>query len=158
MRKHPRTSAARGATELAHAFAAARDGEMNAFMQLPGSRTASKRGVFYNMTASSLQDDSGIPMNRHEAPTSSGSTEATVRVPTLDFARWLSSNFCSRDHVHVKMDIEGRTQPAKLRGGGRGAGRTETRSEASPSHPELMLLQVPSSSCSSTCWRTAPRR
>ena len=73
----------RGATELAHAFAAARDGEMNAFMQLPGSRTASKRGVFYNMTASSLQDDSGIPMNRHEAPTSSGSTEATVRVPTL---------------------------------------------------------------------------
>ena len=119
MRKHPRTSAARGATELAHAFAAARDGEMNAFMQLPGSRTASKRGVFYNMTASSLQDDSGIPMNRHEAPTSSGSTEATVRVPTLDFARWLSSNFCSRDHVHVKMDIEGRTQPAKLRGGGR---------------------------------------
>ena len=69
--------------KLERAAAWVRDGEMSAFMQLPGSRTGSKGGLFYNLTASSLQDEStGVPMNRYKAQDSTR-TEASMRVPTL---------------------------------------------------------------------------
>ncbi|KAL1500037.1 hypothetical protein AB1Y20_012714 [Prymnesium parvum] len=45
--------------ELVRAAAWTRDGTMEANMQLPGSRTAVKGGVLYNMTASALQERRG---------------------------------------------------------------------------------------------------
>ena len=115
--------------ELERAAAFTRSGEMEAAMQLPGGRTGSKHGVFYNMTSSSLIDANGVALNRRsKKSTSSCATSAdvarccrrhpkackaepkgdgVVRVPTVDFGRWLESRFCKEDYVHVKMDIEG---------------------------------------------------
>ena len=98
-------------------------------MQLPGGRTGSKHGVFYNMTSSSLIDANGVALNRRSKKSSSSCAtsadvarccrrhpkackaepkgDGVVRVPTVDFGRWLESRFCKEDYVHVKMDIEG---------------------------------------------------
>ena len=98
-----------GTLEAAAAWTA--DGSLSANMQMPGSRTATKGGVLYNMTSSALEV-SGVPLNkklnkknaRSPAP---ASHEQRVSVPTVDFARWLAARYCEADHVHVKMDIEG---------------------------------------------------
>mmetsp|Transcript_16941 Transcript_16941/g.36708 ORF Transcript_16941/g.36708 Transcript_16941/m.36708 type:complete len:253 (+) Transcript_16941:98-856(+) len=100
---------------LVQAAAWVRDGEMEASLQLPGSRTAVKAGVLYNMTASSLQVD-GVPLNRSpfggrqrglRRGERTHSDDAVVRVRTIDLASWLAVHFCSADDVFVKMDIEG---------------------------------------------------
>ena len=116
-----RLAGARGQLERAAAFT--RDGEMQAAMQLPGGRTGSKHGIFYNMTSSSLIDAGGVALNRRTAKQASctGSADrarccrrhpkackadgtpaagtGVVRVPTVDFGRWLSSRFCKEDYV-----------------------------------------------------------
>ena len=83
---------------------------MTANMQLPGSRTASKGGVLYNMTSSALEVG-GVPLNKqvrqHTRRTSHPEHERSVRVRTIDFAQWLGERFCRADAVDVKMDIEG---------------------------------------------------
>ena len=65
--------------ELERAAAFTRSGEMEAAMQLPGGRTGSKHGVFYNMTSSSLIDANGVALNRRsKKSTSSCATSADV--------------------------------------------------------------------------------
>jgi hypothetical protein len=83
------------------------DGSMQANLQLPGSRTASKGGVLYNMTASSLEVG-GVPLNRRRQQKPSASAHETkTTVPTVDLSRWLAERFCQTDNVDIKMDIEG---------------------------------------------------
>lgn len=83
------------------------DGSMQANLQLPGSRTASKGGVLYNMTASSLEVG-GVPLNRRRQQKPSASAHETkTTVPTVDMSRWLAERFCQTDNVDIKMDIEG---------------------------------------------------
>ena len=95
------------------------DGDMDASMQQPNSRTGYKNGMFYNMTASALMVG-GMPLNRHAGSTrlqrthqraraaaSASAHTQTQTVRTFDLARWLSARFCRKDVVDVKMDIEG---------------------------------------------------
>ena len=87
------------------------DGSMVANLQLPGSRTASKGGVLYNMTGSALEVG-GVPLNRRvrqqqRKAAQSTSHEARSSVPTVDLANWLATRFCREDVVDIKMDIEG---------------------------------------------------
>ena len=86
--------------------------------QLPGSRTAVKGGVLYNMTASALQVG-GVPLNRspnggggrrgrrRAAGARAAKHEGVVSVRTVDLAAWLASRFCAADQVFLKVDIEG---------------------------------------------------
>ncbi|KAL3928909.1 MAG: hypothetical protein SGPRY_002192 [Prymnesium sp.] len=83
-------------------------------LDLPGSRTAVKGGVLYNMTASALQAvrqkclECWNPNCRAwNLCTAEQRHESVLNVPTIDFAAWLSSHFCKEDHVFVKVDIEG---------------------------------------------------
>ena len=94
------------AGELVAAACWTSDGRMAATLQQPGSRTAMKRGVIYNMTSSALEVG-GVPLNKHGRSRSIGAHEARTSVPTIDFAHWLSDRFCAADKVDVKMDIEG---------------------------------------------------
>ena len=96
--------------ELVAAAAWTTQGTMKANMQLPGSRTATKHGLVYNMTASALITSDGMPLNRHQGRRKhAGATpyEASLTVPTIDLANWLADRFCPADHVEIKMDIEG---------------------------------------------------
>jgi len=95
-----------GTLEAAAAWTA--EGTMTAYMQQPGSRTATKNGVLYNMTSSALEVG-GVPLNKKQQTRISAKSahERRVDVPTVDFAKWLGRRFCTADHVHVKMDIEG---------------------------------------------------
>lgn len=36
-----------------------------------------------------------------------GLTDTTITVPCIDFSKWLSINFSTRDYIHLKLDIEG---------------------------------------------------
>lgn len=92
---------------LVSAAAWTSDGSMVANLQLPGSRTAIKGGVLYNMTGSALEVG-GVPLNRkRQHRQQPAAHEARTSVSTVDLARWLSSHFCSADTVDLKMDIEG---------------------------------------------------
>jgi len=83
------------------------DGTMIANMQTPGSRTATKHGILYNMTSSALQVG-GVALNKYaRSQRQQPATERAVSVRTVDFSRWLSRHFCRADDVAVKMDIEG---------------------------------------------------
>ena len=92
--------------ELVAAAAWTSDGTLVANLQLPGSRTATKGGVVYNMTSSALEVG-GIPLNKKRAGAARASHETRSHVPTVDLARWLAQRFCREDAVDVKMDIEG---------------------------------------------------
>ena len=90
---------------LEQAAAWTQDGAMSALMQLPGSRTGSKGGVFYNMTASSLQVG-GVPLNRESAAKDRArhsEHEGVMEVRTVDFASWLSARYCKSDYIFVKV-------------------------------------------------------
>lgn len=100
-------------TELLQAAAWVRDGSMEAQMQLVGSRTASKRGMLYNMTGSALRVG-GVALNRAKdgrgrraAKSPAAGSEAVTTVRTIDLGAFLSARFCAADYVHVKCDIEG---------------------------------------------------
>ena len=83
------------------------DGTMIANMQTPGSRTATKHGILYNMTSSALQVG-GVALNKYtRSQRQQPATERAVSVRTVDFSSWLSRHFCRADDVAVKMDIEG---------------------------------------------------
>jgi FkbM family methyltransferase len=83
------------------------DGTMIANMQTPGSRTATKHGILYNMTSSALQVG-GVALNKYaRSQRQQPATERAVLVRTVDFSSWLSRHFCHADDVAVKMDIEG---------------------------------------------------
>ena len=86
------------------------DGVMTANMQQPGSRTASKGGVTYNMTSSALEVN-GLPLNKQARQRARRPPdprfERSMSVRTIDVASWLKRHFCSADMVDVKMDIEG---------------------------------------------------
>ena len=116
------------AGRLERAAAWVEEGSMEAHLQLPGSRTATKGGVLYNMTASALMVG-GKPLNRgpggggapsrgRAARRSSGRVleqqgrrrgggAGVFTVPTVDMAGWLGARFCREDDVFLKMDIEG---------------------------------------------------
>jgi len=73
------------------------DGTMTANMQLPGSRTASKKGILYNMTSSSLQIG-GVALNKHVRSESQRvNYERPVTVRTIDFSSWLAQRYCDAD-------------------------------------------------------------
>jgi FkbM family methyltransferase len=88
------------------------DGSLSANLQQPGSRTAVKGGVLYNMTASALELG-GVPLNRNARTQQRASTakrqqqEKSQLVPTVDLAAFLKTRYCEADKVDVKMDIEG---------------------------------------------------
>ena len=97
------------------------NGSLNANLQLPGSRTATKGGVLYNMTGSALELG-GVPLNRNARSQRATTTrqqqhEARQAVPTVDLSAWLKSRYCPADSVDLKMDIEGaeasQASPAK---------------------------------------------
>lgn len=93
--------------ELVAAAAWTSDGSMAATLQQPGSRTAVKGGVMYNMTSSALEVG-GVPLNKHAGDSRRrGAHAARTSVPTIDLSRWLSERYCAADTVDVKMDIEG---------------------------------------------------
>ena len=86
------------------------DGSLSANLQQPGSRTAMKGGVLYNMTASALELG-GVPLNRNARKRASAAKkqqhEKSQLVPTVDLAAFLKKRYCEADRVDVKMDIEG---------------------------------------------------
>ena len=49
----------------------------------------------------------GVPLNRGKASRGPVRHEGIVRVPTVDFARFLRERYCVKDNVLLKLDIEG---------------------------------------------------
>ena len=49
----------------------------------------------------------GVPLNRGKASRGPVRHEGIVRVPTVDFARFLRERYCVEDNVLLKLDIEG---------------------------------------------------
>ena len=148
--------------ELERAAAFTRSGEMEAAMQLPGGRTGSKHGVFYNMTSSSLIDANGVALNRRSKKSSSSCAtsadvarccrrhpkackaepkgDGVVRVPTVDFGRWLESL------------LQGGLRPRQNGHRGRGSRSCATSSSRAPRSSSTR------SRSSGTSPRSAPRR
>ena len=84
------------------------DGDMDASMQQPNSRTGYKNGMFYNMTASALMVG-GMPLNRHAGSTrlqrthqraAAASASAHTQTQTVrTLTRALARRACRKDVV-----------------------------------------------------------